>query len=529
MKKLSLVIFSIQVIWTSSLCAQAGKLDMEFGGGDGLVATSFFSQQPAEGFAIAVHPDGRIMVSGYTRAADDIEYATLACYQSNGTLDHSFNGTGKLVLPASGVYAYSQALAIQPDGKVIVVAVQYDSQETWIALYRYNADGSPDITFDDDGRLTTKFGVAYASANAIACQPDGKILVGGYIGNANEDFDRFYVARYLPDGGLDRSFDEDGIAITAVGDGYTGIASVLVQPDGKIIAAGYAEFDQQEAFAVVRYYSDGTLDYSFGDDGIASAFLGTGYNRGKDAALQSDGKLVIGGYSYNSVTGEAAFAAIRFNRDGTPDASFDGDGMVKVAISGYSDGARTMLLQPDGKILLGGYVHSDINGGPDMAMVRLTQNGIPDITFSGDGMIVYADGESISSEIYDMAFQPDGKIVATGYARTDGLNSVRVARFISGLTVGTSDLAIPDIDISVYPNPVVDDVVIAYQLTEMQTIAIRLCDSQGRVVQELMSPSMRYPRNYAEQLRLKDNMPPGIYFINVYTGERMKSIRILVE
>lgn len=529
MKKLGLVIFSIQVIWTSSLCAQAGKLDKEFGGGDGLVVTSFFSQQPAEGFGIAVHPEGRIMVSGYTRAADHREHAALACYRPDGSLDTHFNGSGKIVISADTTDSDSWTLAIQPDGKVVMAAVLYTEVASWIGVYRYLADGSPDITFDQDGFVLTSLGTEYLGLNAIALQPDGKILVGGYVGHSNENFDRFYVARYLADGMLDKSFDGDGIAITTVGESYTGIRSLLIQPDSKIIAAGYGVFNNYYAFAAVRYNTNGSVDHSFGVEGIAIARFGDADAKCMSAALQPDGKIVLGGFAFSSLTGFTEFAAARLNMAGTLDNSFHGDGMATITVSGNADQSRTLLLQPDGKIWLGGYAHSNINGGSDMALVRLHSNGIPDDSFDGDGVKVYEDDLNTSSTMNSIAFQPDGKIVGTGFVRKDGLNSMRIMRIISGLTVSNEDPYIQDIRLSVYPNPVVKDVTLTYELQQAETISIRLCDVHGRVIQELMSRSERFSGIHTEQLTIENQVPPGNYFISIQFGSRIQSVQIVVE
>lgn len=517
------------ISWATVIYGQPGILDPQFGGGDGLVSTSFFSNQPTEGFSVAVHPDARIMVSGYTRAADNREHATLACYRSDGSLDTHFNGSGKIVISSDSTDSNSWAMAIQPDGKVVLAAVLYNDATSWIGVYRFLADGSPDITFDKDGFVFTSLGAEYLGLNSIALQPDGKILVGGYVGHANENFDRFYVARYLPDGDLDNSFDEDGIAITAVGESYTNIRSLLIQPDGKIIAAGYGVFNTYYAFTAVRYNSNGSVDHSFGGEGIAVASFGDADARCMSAALQPDGKIILGGFALNALSGFTEFAAARLTMTGNLDNTFHEDGLVNISVSGKADQARTLLLQPDGKIWLGGYAHSNINGGSDMAMVRLHSNGIPDDSFDGDGVKVYEDDLNTSSTINSMAFQPDGKIVGTGFVRREGLNSMRVMRMLSGLTVGNADAYIQDVKLSVYPNPIAMDVTLTYELQQPETISIRLCDVQGRVIEELLPRSERLRGQHAEQLAIENKVPSGNYFINIQVGHRIQSIQIAVE
>ena len=177
----------------------------------------------------------------------------LARYNADGSLDTSFDSDGKLT---TNVYGndVAYAISIQSDGKIVVAGSSGNALSRSFSLARYNADGSLDSTFDSDGKLTTSFG-GFAYAYGVAIQSDGKIVVAGGVANdlspTNSDF---ALARYNPDGSLDTTFDSDGKLTTNLG-GIDYGRSIILQPDGRIIVAGYAMND----FAVARYYP-GTID-----------------------------------------------------------------------------------------------------------------------------------------------------------------------------------------------------------------------------------------------------------------------------
>jgi len=529
MKSLYIFLFFLAMQGTVNTYAQAGHYDPDFGGGDGWISTTLYENQPSQGDAIAVQSDGKILVSGYTKASDNKWYGYLLRYKSDGLLDSSFNGTGKMLIPSAYPNSGSEAIIIQPDKKIIISVLASDSMHTRFFLYRFNIDGSPDLTFSGDGFTGDSLGARDLSAYAMAIQPDGKILVGGYVEYDNDLFDRFWVERFLPNGNLDHSFDGDGLVMTKVGEDYSGLSNLFIQGDGKIIATGYATFNSNYDFVAVRYNSNGSLDHSFSGDGIATASISTGDDRSSDAALQPDGKIVLVGEGFSSATGLDAFAAARFNSDGTLDQGFHGNGMVQILVSGHSDGGRCVVLQPDGKIVIGGYAHSEIQGGFDMALVRLNANGIPDFDFDGDGVKIFEDDDMTESDLARLALQPDGKIVGTGVVRFGFLNTIRVARFITGLTTSTKDDFLPIAEVSLYPNPVHEKIMLNYNLDKTESISINLCDVQGRVIQQLLSSIERNPGHHVEELNIQQGLPAGNYIVNIQTRAGVKALKIVME
>jgi len=328
----------------------------------------------------------------------------------------------------------------------------------------------------------------------------------------------------------DPSFDGDGIVITTVGENYTHLNEILVQPDGKIIAVGQGYFNGSDDYAVVRYNEDGSLDPSFSDDGIASVSLSTGEDRAMGGALQPDSKIVLGGYSRNVATGRDQFSAVRLNHDGTLDDSFHGTGKVIIPVTDDSDGAYTLLRQPDGKIVLGGYVHSAATSTwAALAIVRLDNNGVLDPTFDGDGVAIYPADDTSKGIIHAMALQPDGKLIAAGIILVNDINTVGVIRINTGLTTSLADPDIAATEVELFPNPITAQAHLQYELQKDENITITLNDLQGRLVQRLLPGTPRTSGSHSEKLVIHQSLPPGIYQVSLQSERWIKSMKVVVE
>lgn len=346
----------------------------------------------AEGRALAVQADGKILVAGYAAGANDDDF-TLVRYLNNGTLDLSFDSDG-IVTTDLGAYDYGYALTIQDDGKILIAGYS-GSDNIDFALVRYLNDGTLDLSFDSDGIVITDLG-SDDYARAIGVQSDGKIIVAGYSGSDNLDF---ALVRYLSDGTLDLSFDSDGIVTTDFGGEDNGRA-VAIQSDGKLLVAGYAAGVNNDDFALVRYNSDGTPDLSFDSDGQITTDFG-GNDEGHALALQSDGKIVVAG----STSSGSDFALVRYNSDGGLDNSFDGDGRTTVNLGG-NDYGYAMALQSDERIVVAG------SSGSDFGLARYHNNGALDTAFATNGKTTTDLGGQDAGNA--VALQSDGKIVSAG-------------------------------------------------------------------------------------------------------------------
>lgn len=340
-----------------------------------------------------------------------------------GSLDRSFNITGKVTTAIGASDDKVSAVAIQSDDKIVVAGFTFNGADDDFAVVRYNTDGSLDTTFNITGKVTTAIGTGDDQAMAVAIQSDDKIVVAGHTFNG-ADYD-FAVVRYNTNGSLDTTFNTTGKVTTAIGASDDKVSAVAIQSDGKIVAAGWifnggADFD----FAVVRYNPDGSLDTTFDTDGKVTTAIGTGDDQAAAVAIQSDGKIVVAGHAFNGANYD--FAVVRYNPDGSLDTTFNTNGKVSTAIEASNEAAYAVAIQSNGKIVAAGFS----SNGPDddFAVVRYNTNGGLDTTFNGTGKVTTAIGTS-DEDANAAAIQSDGKIVAAGYTLNGSDSDFAVVRY----------------------------------------------------------------------------------------------------
>jgi uncharacterized delta-60 repeat protein len=384
-------------------------------GTDGKVLTRFGSRSTSDTGApstVAIQRDGKIIAAGQAwvrHGHGQRGVFALARYNSDGSLDDGFGKRGEVVTGFGRGSLSPSAIAVQGDGKIVVVGASGlgdESRPIDFALARYLSDGRLDPSFGDDGKVVTHFG-SNQYAESVVIQRDGKIVA---VGGGSS----LTLARYTPIGRLDASFGDGGEVLTRVPFGVTG-AAVVLQGDGKIVAAGGG--------ALARYLPDGTLDRTFGDGGKVL----TGEVEYSDVAIQSDGKIVAAGYKY-----QAELA--RYTTDGTLDQSFGTRGRVEnvfsVTSQHWDTAAYAVVLQSDGKIVAAGDSdeHADFGYPPHrFALARYTRDGTVDPTFGARGKVLTGFGETESSG-NDVWIQADGKIVVAGTSDAAG-GSFALARY----------------------------------------------------------------------------------------------------
>src|SRR3990167_2042134 len=340
-----LIKFYILFLTVLSIFSASGELDTTFGTG-GIVTTIIGSGsfKSDVAYSVAIQSDGKIVVTGSSYNGGN-DFA-LVRYNTNGSLDTKVTTSNDF----SADVAYS--VAIQSDGKIVVAgSSDNNGSNNDFALVRYNTNGSLDTTFNSTGIVTTAIGSSSDVGRSVAIQSDGKIVVAGYSYNgSNNDF---ALVRYNTDGTLDTTFNSTGIVTTAIGSSTDAANSVAIQSDGKIVVAGYSNNGSDYDFALVRYNTDGSLDTTFNSTGIVTTAIGSSTDAANSVAIQSDGKIVVAGYSYNG--SDYDFALVRYNTDGSLDTTFNSTGIVTTAIGSSSDYANSVAIQSDGKIVVAGY------------------------------------------------------------------------------------------------------------------------------------------------------------------------------
>ncbi len=353
--------------WIVEPCFTGGSLDTSFDA-DGKVTTNVLGFR-GEATAVALQPNGKIVAAGYTYTGyifngADRDFAVVR-YNQDGSLDLSFDGDGKVTTDFLNFHDDAYSIALQPDGKIVVAGYSYSGSSNDFALTRYNTDGSLDTTFDGDGKVTTAIGSSDDEAFSVAIQPDGGIIVAGFSrnGSTNEDF---AVVRYNADGSLDTTFDGDGKLTTDVVGSEDFAKSVTLNSDGKIVVGGHSYDGSSTDFALARYNADGSLDTTFGTNGTVTTDVLTSNDYAYSVVLEPDGKIVAGGQSYNGSNYE--FALVRYHTDGSLDVSFDSDGKVTTDFLSSDEGGAAVVVEPDGRIVIAGF--STVVGIPSFALVR---------------------------------------------------------------------------------------------------------------------------------------------------------------
>ncbi len=405
----------------SDLLPRSGAVDTSFGM-DGIVTTNSDTDEDDAANGIAVQDDGKIVLAGSSGSSSSFNFA-LARYCSDGSLDTSFGTAGKVITPFGSTNDKAAAVAVQQNNKIVAAGHSSVSSIYNFALARYNPDGSLDTSFGSSGKVYTDFYSAMGAANALAIQPDGKIVAAGYSNNGS--FDVFALARYNPDGSLDAAFDTDGKVRTDFGPWPSYCHALAVQKDGKIVAAGTVN-NTIFGFALVRYNTDGSLDTSFGVTGKVITFLGANSAKSNAVVIQEDGKIVAAGY--RNTGSDEVFALVRYHADGSLDSSFgtSGTGSVLTPIGSGNSRACAAALQSDGKIVAAGY--SDTVSFDNFVLVRYNSNGTLDTSFGTDGIVIQGIGPG-DSRANALAINPDGMIIAGGEASNAVNSDFALARF----------------------------------------------------------------------------------------------------
>jgi uncharacterized delta-60 repeat protein len=454
--------------------AQAGSLDLSFDT-DGLLTTSIGTFDD-EAKVIKIQPDGKIIVAGHSYNDSNYDFAVVR-YNTNGSLDTTFGTNGVVTTTIGTSDEKARDLVIQIDGKIVVIGYARIGSNDAIAVVRYNSNGTLDDTFDFDGKVITSSGIYDEYSESIALQNDGKIVVTGTsYSNSGSDL---IVVRYNTDGSLDASFNADGIATADVSMNNVDVGnSVVIQEDQKILVAGYCKGNLNADFAILRYNTDGSLDATFGQNGIKThGIVGTFNEYATGMSIQNDGKIVVTGFTNNLFFD---FIVTRYNTDGSFDDTFNNDGISTTDFGMGVDfgNAIDLAIQSDGKIVVVGYRN---NGTPlNFALARYNSDGSLDATFDDDGLVITQFTQTGNCSGYDIAIQNDGKILVAG-GSFDSQNSIALARYnnIINLSIDNNETR----NIVVAPNPFSEYTVFHYSAS-FNNATLVVYNSIGQVVKK---------------------------------------------
>ena len=422
-----------------------GSLDISFGI-NGLVNASISPN--SFGTPMVIQSDNKIVVFGgiyqsFTDATLSTATWAMLRYNADGSIDSTFGTNGQVLTTFGALLNYPGSIAVQADGKIIASG----SRNGPLILARYNTNGSLDNTFDGDGKVVTALGISNTNVY-VDVLPNGKIQLAGATSTSAGN--HFAITQYNTNGSLDLTFDGDGrsLALFDVNDNSNIIDDISKQADGKFLVntriQPMSEFDNPEDFVIRRYNSDGTVDNTFGANGKVFTALGLG-SISKQTTTQADGKILLVGYS-QYLLGQAPlvidFNVLRYNSDGTLDTTFSEDGIISEKVESSNDNGRIVLKQNDGKLVLIGNQRNNqqnSNSNTEIAMARYNQNGSLDVSFGTNGKSISVFGQNVNN-VRKAALQPDGKIlVMNEYLDwSNQINGQEVIRFNSDGTLDVS-------------------------------------------------------------------------------------------
>ena len=518
MKKYCFFLCVVIHSYMSSLYAQEdGTLDATFNNG-GIVTTPMGTAN-AQCTAMAIQADGKILLTGSAHNGNNNDFGIIR-YLEDGTLDTDFNMTGKLQIDFNGEEDFPNGIVVRPsDKKIIVGGYTFNGSGFDFAIVQYLEDGTPDPAFGNNGKVTSPLGTT-TFCEALALQDDGKIVAAGYSFQSNNEF---VVIRYLEDGTPDDTFSDDGFIITPVGNSSAVVRCMLMQPDDKILVAGQAlnELTFRWEAAIARYLPNGTLDETFNDGGIVTTSAGNQDVTITAIARDTDGKIILGGFIGTSPSNNN-FTLIRYMPDGQLDSVFGDNGIFITPFTTNNNLANALLIQPDHKIIAAGT--ATINGLEQFAIARYDVNGIPDPSFGNDGKVNTEIGNFAS--ITGLTFDRQGNIVATGSSFNGTIFQFTASRYLNDLETGMNVLPPITKHIAVHPNPVVETFQLNFSLEKDETLTIQLFDLQGRPLVTYLDNVKTELGDHALKYALPATLPVGNYILSLSSSNGVSSIQI---
>jgi uncharacterized delta-60 repeat protein len=498
------------------LLAQGGTLDNTFNTSG--YRTEGIGNGDDNGNAVAIQPDGMIVVAGESHNGNDFDIAVVR-FTYSGEPDNTFGTNGKVTVNLGNIYDTGKAVAIQDDGKILVAGSFLSNGGGFkMCLVRLNADGSYDDSFGANGIDSFSVGTGSAQANAITIQDDEKIIVAGSSTNgSNLDFT---VVRLNSDGSMDAAFGSNGVAIIGVGNADDYANAVTLQSDNKIVAAGKS--GNNPDIAVIRLNEDGTLDNSFSNDGKVTTNV-NGNDNAFAVAIQTDGKIVVCGEAFDGVTYDVS--VVRYTETGALDNSFSNDGKVTTALGSTYEGGYAIAVQQDAKILVCGKT-STTNTADNVALLRYNSDGTLDTGFGNSGK-VSTDISGHGDASFGLVLQNDGAIVVAGYSNNGANNDFLVMRYLSGLNVGVGNEYQPLSEPRLFPNPVSAEAEVTYQLPFSGKVTVVLNDLSGKEVYRWLNNQHRPQGSNTDHFVLPTGLPAGEYLLRIESGAWSMTMRLM--
>jgi uncharacterized delta-60 repeat protein len=512
MKNIRQLIFTTLIALSGNLAAQnmSGALDSTFNGNGMVILDNGYLDIYQD---VKIQTDGKIVAVGTTYDANWAADFQVTRLLSDGTYDPDFGENGVFNYHL-GYETGAYSCQIRDDGKILVAGISMDDFGGFaMLLLRLEENGVLDESFGDNGMAYFDYGPGEDMAYAMTLQDDGKILLAGNI--KDEEFRMVpAVVRFTENGILDESFGADGVAMIPVTETENEFSGIVVQPDGKIVAAGHISNGLSWfSLLMARFDTTGVLDPSFGNLGVVNTNLNNVDDEFFDLRLTSSGEIVATGFTTTQGDFNFHLLVMKFDQNGNPVTDFGDEGMIIWGETSYNVGYAMEILEDD-KIVIAGSSGEKAPMDSDWGIWKFNDDGSLDGSFGNFGTVT-TDATGEFDEALGIAVQEDGKLVTAGKFRMENNINFGVVRYLNELTVSVSEILI-DNRISVMPNPVRKggNISIALELDESQEIALEIADMTGSVV---LSRSLGYQAEgtMMDSFRFNSEISDGIYFIRV--------------
>jgi len=520
----------------NSLDAQDGMLDPTYGN-NGLSVIKNVGDKSDLPATMFITSDGKNVQVG-SAATDSNTHYLLVRRNEDGTLDKTFGSGGIALADVNGRDGTASSAVELPNGKYMLVgnSLMKNFSKYTTVLMRFNRNGTVDSSFGTNGSILYSVGDDYSNdyPSALLLQPDGKLIATGYTAVSCQYV--FFAARFLPNGIRDTSFGRNGKKIIPIGNGTLFGNNGALQDDGKIIIIGSVQntTDYEFDYAMVRLNTDGSLDQTFGANGKVITDFGGNNDFAYGIALQPDKKIIVAGY-YNA--GNFANAGIiRYNNDGGIDKSFGKSGRAIGTLGNASINCFSVALQPDNKIV-GGCTAWYLSGtNADYALYRFDSNGKPDSSFGNNGAVITSVTNGLDA-VNTVRTNAKGKILVAGSSQNKtGISKLSEAQYLTAYSSFTNAAVLSNSNVSgesgnaktliVYPNPAKNCLNLKASWKANEQVNISVYNSEGEM---LLNKKYSISGTEILKITLAPNWTSGSYYIKVDGSMSFKTAFTIVK
>lgn len=477
---------------------------------------------------IKVQPDGKILAVGTSMTPAYTSYLVLSRFLQDGTMDESFGQNGHFTYGTNPeTMAYN--CLVKPDGKILIGGHTTDYSNWQMLVIQLLADGTPDPDFGNSGISLLDLGAGEEIISDIELQQDGKILVSGYLQNA-QYLNAPVIVRLLETGGLDPNFGNSGIATIPVSESDNDFTAISIQPDGKIVAAGHIQNGMSWfSLLLARFDENGILDTGYGTEGFINMNLNNVDDEFFDLEITPENEAILCGFTVFQADYSYHLLVMKFDENGQTASEFGVSGLVVLGDTPYSFG-DDLVIQPDGRIVIAGCTGNLLPADNDWAIWRLEPNGSPDLTFGSNGLTT-TDFFGNPDEALGLALY-NNKIMVAGKTRNASNQlDFALARYDNDIYFNVGMPNTEETTLRIYPSLLsqTEKLSLEYTLFKSADIGINLLNSAGFRVYSL---SLGYQNSGRQKtcFQLPENLPGGLYLIQILSDSKpLNTQKIVVE